>query len=960
MNILIADDDANSRKLLSTVLEAEGMTVRAANDGMDALALLEQSMADALISDLLMPRMDGYRLCRELRASTKYRDLPVIIYTATFSSKADEKLALDLGADRFIAKPASIKVLLEALRETTATPRRPPAASVPHELGLMKEYNERMVTMLEYTSIELEERAGLEALAADIGAALIGTGTLRQGLQHTAVALAHHKGIALAQIWALNQDTGVLELAASDGIHPGGGHRSSPMPVGRLAAVRILQSGEGCWSNLDEADGSACDMEWARLEGIAAFAGYPLAVAGKVSGVLEVMGNLPFGPALLQTLSALALLLSQYMARARAEAQLRDSKQTAESNARAAQAALEQLDMALTASATGTWSWDPVSGKMDWDGTTYRIFGLAPGSFRGGFQDFAALLHPEDRAAVLRGLQALSPASPAYTSEFRAISPDGGVSHLNSRGQAFFDDAGRLKVIRGVIRDITREKQIEEQLRQAQRMEAIGQLAGGVAHDFNNLLNVISGYSKLLLGSPGVDADSRRRVREIHKASEQGASLTRQLLAFSRKQLMHPQDVSLASTLADMDGMLRRLLGEDIAVEVSVDRELGYVTIDPGQAQQVILNLAVNARDAMPGGGKLALELRNETVDEPGGGLPDVPPGNYVVLSVSDNGHGMTPEVQKRVFEPFFTTKEPGYGTGLGLATVYGIVEQSGGRIRLQSQPGAGTVFKIFLPRTDNPRTEQALPAGEELARGAGTILLIEDNAELRELTEEVLSSAGYTVLAAEDGPAAFRLAERYNGEIRLLLTDYVLPGMNGKEIATRLAAARPDMKVLFMSGYTGLTIANEAGQTAEFIEKPWTPDGLCMKLKQLLSPAAAIQRILVVDDEPGIRSWLGEVLESAGYRILTAADGHEARDLAKENPVDLVITDLVMPREEGIEMIRALRKQCPQIKIIAMSGVFGASLLRAAELFGAHASLPKPLDADVLLGCIRRLSDTC
>jgi len=502
-------------------------------------------------------------------------------------------------------------------------------------------------------------------------------------------------------------------------------------------------------------------------------------------------------------------------------------------------------------------------------------------------------------------------------------------------------------------------KRLEEELRQSQKMEAVGQLAGGIAHDFNNVLNVIIGYSKLLLASSAPGDPSYGRIEEIRKAGERAATLTQQLLAFSRKQVLQPRVVNLADTLRETDHMLRRMIGEHIEIIATVDPNLAQVKIDPGQMQQLLMNLVVNARDAMPRGGKLTLELMNQEMDESASHLHNIPAGRYVMLSVSDNGSGMTPEVRRHVFEPFFTTKEVGQGTGLGLATVYGIVRQSGGHIWLYSEPGIGTTFKIFFPRVDDPKDRTSSELPRKIGRGDETILIVEDDPSLRVLAQEVLSSAGYHILTAEDGDAALRASEQHKGPVHLLLTDVVMPGMGGKEIASRLTVPRPEMKVLFMSGYTGNALAQQGtlDETVGFIQKPWTPEGLCEKIRAVLSAPSSIQRILVVDDEPGMRSWLVEILEGAGYRVFTAGNGRQARSRVEEHAVDLVITDLVMPEEEGIEMIRTLRKASAKLKIIAMTGSDSPDILAAAKILGAQATLLKPLAAETVLACVGKLA---
>jgi PAS domain S-box-containing protein len=405
------------------------------------------------------------------------------------------------------------------------------------------------------------------------------------------------------------------------------------------------------------------------------------------------------------------------------------------------------------------------------------------------------------------------------------------------------DSQGVLRGCVHVSRDVTRRKQLEEQLRQAQKMEAIGRLAGGVAHDFNNLLTIIAGYGQILLDRLGPDDHLRGHVREIEKAANRAASLTRQLLAFGRRQMLSLQVLDLNAVVANMDRMLRRLIGEDIDLVTVCGEGLGRVKADLGQLEQVILNLALNARDAMPRGGKLTLETANAVLDETYARTHmDVTPGHYVMLAVSDSGCGMDAETKAHIFEPFFTTKEQGKGTGLGLATVYGIVKQSGGCIWVYSEPGRSTTFKIYLPRVDGD-TEEAVEREKEptvTVQGSETILLVEDEAEVRSLVRGVLESKGYTVLEARDGALALQIAEQHQGPIHLLLTDAVMPEMSGRELAEHLETVHRETKVLYMSGYTDNAIVHHGALEpgTAFLQKPFAPDALARKVREVLDGA--------------------------------------------------------------------------------------------------------------------------
>jgi PAS domain S-box-containing protein len=393
--------------------------------------------------------------------------------------------------------------------------------------------------------------------------------------------------------------------------------------------------------------------------------------------------------------------------------------------------------------------------------------------------------------------------------------------------------------VQGIARDVTERKHLEDQLRQSQKLEGIGQLAGGIAHDFNNLLTAINGYSSLALqrieGNPSV----KTYLEEIKNAGERAANLTRQLLAFGRKQILQPLPLKLNDTVTDMNKMLQRLIGEDIQLSAKLATDLKRVKADPGQIEQVLVNLIVNARDAMPHGGKLTIETANAELDrEYASTHVGVDAGSYVVLAVSDTGAGMDEQVRRRIFEPFFTTKEKGKGTGLGLSTVYGIVKQSGGNISVYSEPNHGTTFKVYLPALATaPKSSEVRAVESPIPGGSETVLLVEDEAVVRGLACQILEDAGYRVLVAKQGEDAIRLCIEHAQEIHLLLTDVVMPGAGGKEVADRLGSLRPGIKVLFMSGYTDEAIVHHGvlDSNVKFIQKPFSPAALARKVREVL-----------------------------------------------------------------------------------------------------------------------------
>jgi two-component system cell cycle sensor histidine kinase/response regulator CckA len=400
------------------------------------------------------------------------------------------------------------------------------------------------------------------------------------------------------------------------------------------------------------------------------------------------------------------------------------------------------------------------------------------------------------------------------------------------------DGTGEITHFVAVKQDVTEHRKLEEHVRQGAKMEAIGRLAGGVAHDFNNLLTIINGYSELLLEKLASDGEASAQLQEIKDAGERAATLTRQLLAFSRRQVLAPQVLDLNEVVSNLGKMLRRLIGEDIELRTLLDPALGRVRADPGQIEQVIMNLAVNARDAMPMGGKLTIETRNAELDAVyARSHVTVKPGIHVMMAVSDTGVGMSRETQKHIFEPFFTTKEDGRGTGLGLATVYGIVKQSGGSIWVYSEPGNGTVFKVYLPTIAGSTAAEPSGAETQSDSGTETIMVIEDEDGVRSLVRLALESGGYKVLEMDDAESAIGVCAKYEGPIHLILTDVVMRGLSGPLAAAKLVTLRPDVKVIYMSGYTDDAVVHHGVLTHNmpFIQKPFSPASLRKKIREVL-----------------------------------------------------------------------------------------------------------------------------
>jgi PAS domain S-box-containing protein len=468
----------------------------------------------------------------------------------------------------------------------------------------------------------------------------------------------------------------------------------------------------------------------------------------------------------------------------------------------------------------------------------FRVFGYTQEDFDKGIYALDMLV-PEDKQRARETIERVLKGEDVSGTEYRARDKEGKTFPVIIYSSPILRD-GRPAGLRGIITDITERKRLETELRWSQKMETVGRLAGGVAHDFNNLLTTIIGYSELGLSRSGSNKLLHADLQIIKEASERAAKLTQQLLAFSRRQVTEPKIISVNKILIEMDKMLRRLIGEDIELECVANEPLGKIRIDPSQLEQIIVNLSVNARDAMPSGGTLSFETSNAFVEQSFSARYEVIPGNYVRLSVEDTGVGMSGETLEHVFEPFFTTKEPGQGTGLGLATCYGIVKQNGGYIQVESQPCSGTKFTIYFPRVEGDATMPAQKkVSETLPGGKESILLVEDDNAVRSLAARVLRERGYLVIEAANGDEALKRVDDIVGEgsIDLLLSDLVMPKMSGKDLADKLQARRPGLKVLFVSGYPGESITRQRVLEPRFalLQKPFSPEELTRKVRECL-----------------------------------------------------------------------------------------------------------------------------
>jgi signal transduction histidine kinase len=682
LRVLIAEDSEDDARLLLRELQRAGFDP--AHERVDSPATMEAALDrqawDLVIGDYSMPAFSGPAALALLRA--RDLDTPFIFVSGTIGEDVAVE-AMKAGAQDFLTK-GNLRRLIPAIEREL------------RDAEVRRERRRAQTALL--------ERARLAELTSDVGVALTQSTDLRAMLQLCAEALVRHLDVAFARIWTLDDAGGILELQASAGMytHIDGAH--SRVPLGQYKIGVIARDRRPHLTNQVVGDPQVHDQEWARREGLVAFAGYPLVVHDRVLGVMAMFARHALSEFVPKALASVASAVAVGIERKRAEEALRQS---------------------------------------------------------------------------------------------------------------------------------------EERLRQAQKMEAVGRLAGGVAHDFNNLLTVITSYSDLLLEDLGPDDPKRDDVGEIRKAAQGAAALTRQLLAFSRQQVLEPKVLDLRATVTGTEKLLQRLIGDDIRLTTALAPDLGAVKADPVQLEQIIINLAVNARDAMPTGGRLTIEAANVEMDEVYvRSHAPARPGRYVMLAMSDTGIGMDDQTKARIFEPFFTTKERGKGTGLGLATVYGIVKQAGGFIWVYSEPGRGTSFKVYLPRVDEPvEPGVARTARAEPGRGTETVLVVEDAAAVRMVTRQVLERYGYAVLEAPNGDTALRLAAKHHGPIHLLLTDVVMPGLSGRQLAEQLAQLRPDMKVLYVSGYGDSAVVHhgilEAG--VAYLQKPFTPESLARRVRDAL-----------------------------------------------------------------------------------------------------------------------------
>jgi two-component system, cell cycle sensor histidine kinase and response regulator CckA len=606
----------------------------------------------------------------------------------------------------------------------------------------------------------------------------------------------------------------------------------------RVAAVPLLVE-DACARPLGDDDGAAAALAMCSIAGVRV-----TGARARALGVLCVGDHEPrrWSEADVATLHDLAALLSMELELLGAVT----SRGGTSDRGRAESTVLDTRDAfraLVEASPLGIIACDLAHNVTIWNPAAERIFGWRA---REVLKRPLPTISWEERAEHVALCAATLAGHSAMGVELRRLRRDGTPIYVSLSTAVLRDAGGEATGVLALLTDVTERKQLEEKFIQVQRTEAIGRLAGGVAHDFNNLLTAIKCSSNLLLEELAPDHPRRGDAEVIAQAAHKAAALTSQLLAFSRQQVMQPRVLDLNAVVAEMEMMLCRVIGEDIGLVTLPSSDLGHVRADPGQLEQALMNLAVNARDAMPDGGLLTISTENVSLEgDPTGGSVPVIPGPYVLLKVSDTGCGIDKQIVPRIFEPFFTTKPRGQGTGLGLSTVYGVVKQSGGYIFVESQRGRGTTFSVYLPRVEQPLEGREPSAGPlTTLRGSETLLLVEDEDVLRGLVRRVLERHGYTVLEASDGEEALALCEQHDGVIHLVVSDVVMPRMGGRELAERLSAVRPELQVLYVSGYTDDDVVRHGllDPRMAYLQKPFTPEALARKIREVLDHGSAIK----------------------------------------------------------------------------------------------------------------------
>lgn len=795
MKFLVVDDNADARALLKAILAGNGHSVELAENGAQALEKAAVSLPDMIISDILMPVMDGFVLCEKVRSDAKFKQIPFVFYTATYTDAKDEEFALKIGADRFIVKPAEpeefMKIIHDVVRNVRETSINNGRPGLKDKKEFLKLYNQRLVNKLEKKMLSLEkEIEKRKAASQKIEESEEKYRTLvESSTDH--IFMLNMEGNYIGS----NDNVDEFDFTSADELM---GKNVKDLQSPGLAEFymdklkQVITTGQNVSFEHDIISPKGTVHHWDTL--------YPIFKENKIRAIGGICRDITN-----QKIAEKALKSSEEKYRTLVD---------------------HAGDAIFIAQNGGMKFPNPATVRL----TGYSLEEL-------NSMQFVDLIHPEDRQGIqdaynksLKG-EAVSPKS-----DFRMITKTEKMllAQMSSTRITWEGQPATLNF----VRDVTDLRNAEEQLRQAQKVESIGRLAGGVAHDFNNMLNVITGYSEIALEQLKSTDPLYNEITEILNAAKRSVHLTRQLLAFARKQIISPKVLNMNTVVSGTLKMLQRLTGEDIDIDFQAADHLWNIHIDPSQVDQILANLMINARDAIAGVGKVRIETKNEVLDDDYCKIhPNVSPGEYAMLSVSDTGVGMDKETMENIFEPFFTTKAVGEGTGLGLSTIYGIVKQNNGHINVYSEPGMGSVFKIYIPRfAGGHQKKQGMPESPVVG-GNETVLVVEDEPQVLKLSRQALGKYGYTILAAQTPEEALQIVREHTQKIHLLVTDVIMPGFNGKELAEKIKAVKPGVKILFMSGYSEDIISRRdiLVEGIDFMQKPFSIKAFAGKVREIL-----------------------------------------------------------------------------------------------------------------------------
>ncbi|HEU0060780.1 MAG TPA: response regulator [Hyphomicrobiaceae bacterium] len=986
--VLLADDNADMRAYVRRLLANSGYRVEVVVDGKAALAAARRRLPDLILSDVMMPGLDGFQLLAKLREDAALHDVPVIFLSARAGEEAKIE-GLRAGADDYLVKPFSARELLARVETNIklAATRRESARILREEAEILELLNEVGTALAAEIDLERAVQVVTDA-ATKLSAAAFGSFFYNvadeKGESYTLYTLSGAPREAFAKFpMPRNTEvfsptfrgTGIVrspDITKDPRYGKNAPYRGMPrghLPVCSYLAVPVVaRSGEvlgGLFFGHSEPG-----VFGERAERIVAAIASQAAIAIDKARLYraaqaEIERRRKIEAALRESEQGLERKIGERTAElaatnARLMAEVEERKQ--------AEGRFQLLVDGVTDYAV--YMLDPRGIVSNWNTGAQRIKGYTAAEIVG--QHYSRFYSEEDRKAGApdRAL-AIARDSGKFETEGWRVRKDGSRFWASAVINRIADKEGRLIGFAKVTRDVSerREAQIalqkaQEQLVQAQKMEGIGQLTGGVAHDFNNLLTIILGNLETLqrgLQAPSLDAARLARSTDnALRGAQRAAALTQRLLAFSRRQPLDPKPVDVSRLVSGMSDLLRRTIGEQIAIEAVLAGGLWRAHVDPNQLEVAILNLAVNARDAMPAGGKLTIETANAYLDEGYAAVQaEVVPGQYVVICVSDTGIGMTKQVLARAFEPFFTTKDVGQGTGLGLSQVYGFVKQSGGHIKIYSEPQQGTTVKLYLPRLLGDAEIGSEPDQRLLPRSADaeTILVVEDDDDVRAYSKEILRELGYSILEAATGAAALRVLDAHPG-IDLLFTDVGLPGgMNGRQLADEARRRRPDLKILFTTGYARNAIVHEGrlDPGVQLVTKPFTYAAVGAKLRDILDARARPARILLVEDEALVRILATEYLEHAGYHVEPAVSVMDAMGKIRlmQGEIDAAVVDVGLPDRRGDVLVLELRALYPALPVVIASGYEEAQLRERFMGDSKTAFLNKPYTQGQLLACL-------